>query len=127
MSKIAIVGATGLVGSTFLKVIDEYKVQIDELRLFASSRSKGNIINFLKIRGSYGILGNDRIADYRFVSLLNGEGTYVFNDEKQPFCLSFYLLFQFLTVLGEQNTLNVEDCQAHYYQMLDYVLMQSLL
>ncbi len=39
------------------------------------------VINFLKIRGSYGILGNDRIADYRYVSLLNGEGTYVFNDE----------------------------------------------
>lgn len=38
-------------------------------------------INFLKLRGSYGILGNDRIADYGFVSLLNGEGTYVFNDQ----------------------------------------------
>jgi len=40
-----------------------------------------NVINFLKVRGSYGILGNDRIPDYRFVSLLNGEGTYVFDDE----------------------------------------------
>ncbi|HMB99482.1 MAG TPA: TonB-dependent receptor [Flavobacteriaceae bacterium] len=40
-----------------------------------------NVINFLKFRGSYGILGNDRIPDYRFVSLLNGEGTYVFDDE----------------------------------------------
>ncbi len=38
-------------------------------------------INFLKFRGSYGILGNDRIPDYRFVSLLNGEGTYVYNEE----------------------------------------------
>ncbi|TVZ60290.1 TonB-linked SusC/RagA family outer membrane protein [Flavobacteriaceae bacterium MAR_2010_105] len=40
-----------------------------------------NVLNFLKFRASYGILGNDRIADYRFVSLLNGEGTYVFDDE----------------------------------------------
>ncbi len=40
-----------------------------------------NTINFLKFRASYGILGNDRIGDFRFVSLLNGEGTYVFNDQ----------------------------------------------
>lgn len=39
-------------------------------------------IDFLKFRASYGILGNDRIADYRYVSLLNGEGTYVFNDQR---------------------------------------------
>ncbi len=39
------------------------------------------VIDFLKFRASYGILGNDRIPDFRFVSLLNGEGTYVFNEE----------------------------------------------
>jgi len=37
-------------------------------------------INFLKLRGSYGIIGNDRIGAFRFESLLNGEGVYVFND-----------------------------------------------
>jgi len=37
-------------------------------------------MNFFKIRASYGILGNDRIADFGFVSLLDGEGTYVFDD-----------------------------------------------
>ncbi|MEW4922322.1 TonB-dependent receptor [Algibacter sp. 2305UL17-15] len=37
-------------------------------------------INFLKLRASYGILGNDRIPDFRYLSLLSGEGTYVFND-----------------------------------------------
>ncbi|MEJ2112528.1 MAG: TonB-dependent receptor [Flavobacteriaceae bacterium] len=40
--------------------------------------SNSNFFDFLKLRGSYGILGNDRIGDYRFVSLLNGEGTYFF-------------------------------------------------
>ncbi|MDG5491338.1 TonB-dependent receptor [Psychroserpens sp. SPM9] len=45
--------------------------------------SDNNTINFLKLRGSYGILGNDRIPDFRFVSLLNGEGTYVIDDEIQ--------------------------------------------
>ncbi|WP_186525814.1 SusC/RagA family TonB-linked outer membrane protein [Seonamhaeicola sediminis] len=37
-----------------------------------------NFFDLLKLRASYGILGNDRIGDYRFVSLLTGEGTYFF-------------------------------------------------
>ncbi|WP_452221239.1 SusC/RagA family TonB-linked outer membrane protein [Lacinutrix salivirga] len=42
-----------------------------------------NTINFLKFRSSYGILGNDRIPGFRFESLLNGEGVYVFDNELQ--------------------------------------------
>tara|TARA_R110002050_G_scaffold54303_4_gene122947 strand:+ start:34779 stop:37805 length:3027 start_codon:yes stop_codon:yes gene_type:complete len=37
-----------------------------------------DVFDLLKVRASYGILGNDRIPDYRFVSLLTGEGTYFF-------------------------------------------------
>tara|TARA_R110002049_G_scaffold292252_2_gene476645 strand:- start:31763 stop:34780 length:3018 start_codon:yes stop_codon:yes gene_type:complete len=44
--------------------------------------SDSNFIDLLKIRASYGILGNDRIPDYRYVSLLNGEGTYIFNGQE---------------------------------------------
>jgi TonB-linked SusC/RagA family outer membrane protein len=40
-----------------------------------------SFINFLKLRGSYGILGSDAIPDYRYVSLLTGEGEYVFNGQ----------------------------------------------
>lgn len=40
-----------------------------------------SFITFLKLRASYGIIGNDRIPGFRFVSLLNGEGEYVFNNE----------------------------------------------
>ena len=40
-----------------------------------------SVIDFLKLRGSYGILGSDGIPDYRYVSILNGEGEYVLNDE----------------------------------------------
>ncbi|MCK8521293.1 TonB-dependent receptor [Aquimarina sp. D1M17] len=40
-----------------------------------------NWLDFLKLRASYGIIGNDRIPDFRFISLLNGEGTYVINNE----------------------------------------------
>ena len=38
-------------------------------------------IDFLKLRGSYGVIGNDRIPGNRFVSLLDGEGAYVFNNQ----------------------------------------------
>lgn len=43
---LAIVGATGLVGSTFLKVLEERDFGIDNLYLFASARSAGKKINF---------------------------------------------------------------------------------
>lgn len=46
MIRCAIVGATGLVGSTFLKVLEEKKLPIDEYVLFASKNSAGKIINF---------------------------------------------------------------------------------
>lgn len=39
-----------------------------------------NVINFLKIRASYGIVGNDRIPPFRYEALLEGEGEYVFDD-----------------------------------------------
>ncbi|QCX36952.1 TonB-dependent receptor [Aureibaculum algae] len=42
----------------------------------------GNTVNFLKLRASYGIIGNDRIGDFRYVSLLDGEGVYVFNETR---------------------------------------------
>jgi len=46
MFNIAVVGATGLVGSTFLKIIEEYGITVTHLRLFASSKSKGKVIVF---------------------------------------------------------------------------------
>ncbi len=44
--KVAIVGATGLVGRTFLKVLEERDLGITELYLFASKRSAGKEIVF---------------------------------------------------------------------------------
>lgn len=40
-----------------------------------------NVVDFLKFRASAGIIGNDRIPAFGFVSLLTGEGQYVFNDQ----------------------------------------------
>ena len=44
--KIAVVGATGMVGSKMLQVLNEQKVQIDELIVAASERSVGREITF---------------------------------------------------------------------------------
>jgi TonB-linked SusC/RagA family outer membrane protein len=40
-----------------------------------------DMISFLKLRASYGIIGNDRIPGFRFVSILNGESEYVFDNQ----------------------------------------------
>lgn len=44
--KIAVVGATGLVGRTFLKVLEEKKLPVSEYVLFASKRSAGSKLLF---------------------------------------------------------------------------------
>ena len=44
--KLAIVGATGMVGRTMLEVISERNIDFDELHLVASASSRGKIINF---------------------------------------------------------------------------------
>ena len=44
--KLAVVGATGLVGRTVLKVLEEYNLPISEYVFFASSKSAGSILKF---------------------------------------------------------------------------------
>ena len=44
--------------------------------------ANNSIISYLKVRASYGTLGNDRIDLNRFVSLLDGQAMYTNNDEK---------------------------------------------
>ena len=40
---------------------------------------ESKFISFLKLRGSYGIVGNDRIPNNGYISQLSGEATYVFD------------------------------------------------
>lgn len=47
MKNCAIVGATGLVGSMFLKVLEERKIDNLNYTLFASSNSKGKKVTFM--------------------------------------------------------------------------------
>ena len=46
--KLAIIGATGLVGQTIWKVLEEKKLPITEYAFFSSARSKGKKISFLE-------------------------------------------------------------------------------
>ena len=41
---------------------------------------KSKSIDYLKVRMSYGVSGNDQIPNFAYRALLNGEGVYVFND-----------------------------------------------
>ena len=45
--KIAVVGATGMVGRTFLKVLEEYKLPAESYTLFSSARSAGSKVAFM--------------------------------------------------------------------------------
>ena len=40
-----------------------------------------SLADFMKIRASYGVSGNDKIGDYRYRALLGGEAVYPFNDQ----------------------------------------------
>lgn len=44
--KVAIVGATGEVGRTFLRVLEERNFPVDDLILYASERSEGKVLTF---------------------------------------------------------------------------------
>ena len=61
--KLAVVGATGLVGSEMLKVLEERNFHFDELYLVASERSVGNKINY---KGKeYSVIGMQTAVDIK--------------------------------------------------------------
>lgn len=62
---IAVVGATGMVGNMFLKVLTERKLPVDNYYLFASARSAGKTINFLGKDHTVIELNRDNIAKYK--------------------------------------------------------------
>lgn len=42
---------------------------------------KNEIVNFFKVRGSYGVVGNDNIRDFRYLSLMEGGRNYTFGND----------------------------------------------
>src|SRR5699024_11847173 len=45
MVKVAVVGATGVVGSKLIEMLEHYEIKYDELVLFASKRSSGKEVS----------------------------------------------------------------------------------
>lgn len=79
MINCAIVGATGLVGRTFLKVLEERNLKIDSYTLFASSKSSGKIIKFMDKEYEVEELREDSFDNKRFNFALFSAGTNVSN------------------------------------------------
>lgn len=71
---VAIVGATGLVGQTFLKVLDERKFPVGNLYLYASSKSAGKIIKWKEKEYEVIELKPENIKDEIDVALFSAGG-----------------------------------------------------
>lgn len=73
--KIAIVGVSGAVGQEFLRVLDERNFPFDELLLFGSARSAGQVYNFRGVDYTVKELKHNddfKGVDYAFVSAGGG-------------------------------------------------------
>ena len=91
--RIAVVGATGLVGSKMLQVLDEPKVKMDELIVAASERSVGKAIVFqgktyhvisvedaIEARPDIAIFSAGASASKQYAPLFAAKGTYVIDN-----------------------------------------------
>ena len=71
---VAIVGATGLVGQTFLKVLKERNFPVEKLYLYASARSAGKTVNFVGKDYTVIELKEENIKDDIDVALFSAGG-----------------------------------------------------
>lgn len=91
--KIAVVGATGLVGSKMLQVLDEQHIKINELIVAASERSVGKTIEFqgkvhqvvrvedaIAARPDIAIFSAGASASRQYAPLFAAQGTYVIDN-----------------------------------------------
>lgn len=121
MISVAIVGATGVVGEMFLKVLEEKKLNIDKYTLFASSKSKGKIINFMNKEYEVQELTEDSFKDEHFdYALFSAGGS---TSEKyakiaaQNGCIvidnsSFFRMDKTVPLIVPQ--VNMEDAYEHF-------------
>ncbi len=77
MINVAIVGATGVVGEMFLKVLEEKNLPVDSYTLFASSKSKGKKVKFMNKEYEIQELTEDSFKDNSFNYALFSAGSSV--------------------------------------------------
>lgn len=71
---VAIVGATGMVGSEFIKVLEQRKFPVRNIRLLASGRSKGKTLRFYGRDCNVEELGRDSFEDIEIALFSAGAG-----------------------------------------------------
>lgn len=72
---VAVVGATGMVGSKFLKVLTERKLPVENYYLFASAKSAGKEIDFMGKKHTVIELKEENIADKKIdIALFSAGG-----------------------------------------------------
>ena len=71
---VAIVGATGMVGGEFIKILQERKFPVKEIRLLASGRSKGRKLKFCGKDYEVQELGKDSFKDIEIALFSAGAG-----------------------------------------------------
>ena len=96
---VAVVGATGLVGQTFLKVLKERKFPVENLYLYASARSAGKVINWegkdytcllytsatgSEIKGVVTVNGGI-LKNYGTIEILGSDNMGVYRDNKSSY------------------------------------------
>ena len=72
---VAVVGATGLVGRTFLKVLAEYDFPINNLKLLASKRSAGQKVIFKGLEYVVEELNEDSFENIELFLILSNLNT----------------------------------------------------
>ncbi len=77
MINVAIVGATGVVGEMFLKILEEKNLPVDSYTLFASSKSKGKKVKFMNKEYEVQELTEDSFKDNSFNYALFSAGSSV--------------------------------------------------
>ena len=83
--KIAVVGATGMVGKVMLEVLAERKIRFDELILVASERSVGKKVSF---QGTYySVVGLNEAINLNFSDIGNNKLFYdvIYNPSETNF------------------------------------------
>lgn len=73
--KVAVVGATGLVGSTMLRILEERNFPVDELLVVASDKSAGKVLSFRHVK--YAVMGMEEAVRLKPVIALFSAGAAV--------------------------------------------------
>ena len=71
---VAIVGATGMVGGEFIRVLEQRKFPVKNIRLLASGRSKGKTLKFCGKSHKVEVLGKDSFKDIDIALFSAGGG-----------------------------------------------------